>query len=194
MTKQFKILTVCTGNVCRSPQAEILLKDSLPAEGIEVASAGTQALVGSHMPAMAQEAIGKADSGQHLGRQLTLEMIERSDLILGMAREHRRAVVELCPRARKRTFTLRELAMLIEVTPAHYVDEALAASSDARARMISAIETVRLSKNMLPTSFADEDLDVIDPFRATRDVYETSYHQVAEATELVANLLKRAAE
>ena len=194
MTEQFKILTVCTGNVCRSPQAEILLKDALPAEEIYVASAGTQALVGSHMPAMAQEAVGNANSEQHVGRQLTLEMIEGSDLILGMAREHRRAVVELSPRARKRTFTLRELAMLIEVTPAHYIDEAIASSPDVREKMTSALGAVRLSKNMLPTSFADEHLDVVDPFGATRDVYETSYHQVAEATELVANLLKRAVE
>lgn len=193
MTEQFNILTVCTGNVCRSPQAEILLKEALPGEEIYVASAGTQALVGSHMPARAQEAVGNAKAELHVGRQLTPEMIEGADLVLGMAREHRRAVVELCPRAKKRTFTLRELAMLIAVTPAHYVNEALAAASDARARMISVIATVRLSKNMLPTSFADEDLDVIDPFRATRDVYETSYHQVAEATELVAILLTRAA-
>ncbi|MBA1838398.1 low molecular weight phosphatase family protein [Corynebacterium sp. zg912] len=194
MTKQFKILTVCTGNVCRSPQAEILLKDALPAEEIYVASAGTQALVGSHMPAMAQEAIGKANSDQHVGRQLTPEMIERSDLILGMAREHRRAVVELCPRARKRTFTLRELAMLVEVTPDRYVAEALNASPDAREKMISAIEAVRLSKNLLTTSLADEDLDIIDPYGATRDVYNTSYHQVAKATAAVASLLQRAAE
>jgi len=41
----FRVLTVCTGNICRSPSAEVMLRDRLAAAGlsalVEVDSAGT---------------------------------------------------------------------------------------------------------------------------------------------------------
>ncbi len=45
-TGPFKILTVCTGNICRSPLAEGLLRKVLRGLPVEVSSAGTGALVG----------------------------------------------------------------------------------------------------------------------------------------------------
>lgn len=47
---QFTILFVCTGNVCRSPLAELLLRQSINTPYIATLSAGTQALVGHQMP------------------------------------------------------------------------------------------------------------------------------------------------
>mgnify|MGYP002738687724 CR=1 FL=1 len=41
----YRILTVCTGNVCRSPAAERLLEHTLN-PSVTVRSAGTRALVG----------------------------------------------------------------------------------------------------------------------------------------------------
>jgi protein-tyrosine phosphatase len=41
-----RVLVVCTGNVCRSPAAELLLRDRLGAADVDVASAGVHALVG----------------------------------------------------------------------------------------------------------------------------------------------------
>ena len=51
----FSILTVCSGNICRSPLAEQLLRVGLTdLAGVTVSSAGTIALVGEGMPAEAQ--------------------------------------------------------------------------------------------------------------------------------------------
>ena len=49
------ILTVCVGNICRSPMAEGLLRERLSASGksVRVASAGLQALAGHPADAMA---------------------------------------------------------------------------------------------------------------------------------------------
>lgn len=49
------ILTVCTGNICRSPMAEVLLRSGLAGLPIRVHSAGTHALVDHEMTAPAQE-------------------------------------------------------------------------------------------------------------------------------------------
>jgi len=110
----FQILTVCTGNICRSPMAEIMLRHALrDIPGIGLASAGTNALVGHPMPPEARavlEGLSLTDEPPHVAQQLTTDLVQRSDLILALTREHRRRVVQLDPSATRRVFTLREFA------------------------------------------------------------------------------------
>ncbi|MFA4841512.1 MAG: hypothetical protein WC580_07375, partial [Agrococcus sp.] len=120
----FRILIVCTGNICRSPLAVQLLRARLaPAfpehdtSVVEVTSAGTVAIDGHQMePAAIREAarLGAAGAREHRARRLLPEQIERADLVIAMAREHRDAVVGPIPRARRRTFTLIELTRTLE--------------------------------------------------------------------------------
>ena len=51
------ILFVCTGNICRSPYAERRLRQLLPEAGIEIASAGTGAVVGSDIETETRDAL-----------------------------------------------------------------------------------------------------------------------------------------
>lgn len=110
----FRILTVCTGNLCRSPTAAQLLASRLDPAKFEVMSAGTRAVVGGRMP---EEAIaeskhyGGAPSG-HLGTQLERGMVEAADLVLTAEVAHRPLVLDLYPVAVKRVFTLRQFARL----------------------------------------------------------------------------------
>ena len=100
----FRILTVCSGNICRSPLAEQLLRAGLAGiDGVSVGSAGTVALVGEGMTPEAQGLsvrFGAADAAAHVARLLDEQAIRDADLVLGLAREHRRAVVELVPARR----------------------------------------------------------------------------------------------
>ncbi|MCW4152156.1 low molecular weight phosphotyrosine protein phosphatase [Halomonas sp. 18H] len=92
-----RLLVVCTGNICRSPVAEAMLKASLP--GKEVASAGLSALVGQAVEPTAQ-ALAEADGlhvQDHQARQLTPEMLQNADLILVMTEGQRRAIGEISP-------------------------------------------------------------------------------------------------
>lgn len=92
-----RILMVCTGNICRSPMAEELLRQRLLVKErpIEVSSAGTHAVVGAPADPMADELLlhqcGITIS-KHRARQLTQELIFSVDLILTMDIQQQRHI------------------------------------------------------------------------------------------------------
>jgi protein-tyrosine-phosphatase len=88
------ILFVCTGNTCRSPLAEALLRHELDqrnVEGIDVSSAGTGAWDGA--PASEGAYLVALEHGldlsAHRARLLTRDLVRQSDLILTMGPHHR---------------------------------------------------------------------------------------------------------
>jgi protein-tyrosine phosphatase len=100
------ILTVCTGNICRSPMAEAALADRLRRRGVSsvVQSAGIAALVGHPADAIATELMSERgiDISSHRARQLTPELIRAFELILVMEKGQQRAVEAILPSARGR--------------------------------------------------------------------------------------------
>ena len=114
----FGVLMVCTGNLCRSPAAELLLRAAVGpprGSGIEVASAGTGAVSGRPAHPLTVQALSQRgiDAAAHVSQPLEAAMVRAADLVLTAAREHRTEVVRLDPDAVPRTFTLLEFARLI---------------------------------------------------------------------------------
>jgi protein-tyrosine phosphatase len=92
-------LVVCTGNICRSPMAEAILADRLPA-GNAVRSAGVMAQSGreaSENARLALAEIGLAPRSR--GEQIEAGHVRWADLILCMEYGHRDAVVARLPEA-----------------------------------------------------------------------------------------------
>jgi len=114
------ILVVCSGNICRSPVAEGLLRRGVQrrfgADAPEVSSAGTIGLEGS--PATSESVQAAAERGvdisAHVARRLTDAMVQEADLVVCMAAEHRAAIEQRVPSAIDRSFTLKELTRLLD--------------------------------------------------------------------------------
>ena len=94
------ILVVCTGNICRSPMGERLLRQQLP--GRQVTSAGIFGLEGCPADAAAQAVAwrhGISLEG-HVARTVTRSLLQKSDLILVMEPKHLRFIATMAPENR----------------------------------------------------------------------------------------------
>ena len=191
---QFRVLTVCTGNICRSPLAELHLRRGLDGlDGVSVASAGTMAVDGEQMPEQARalaRSIG-LEPDDHRARYLTEGEVSGSQLIIALAREHRRSVVSMHPRASRYTFTLREAARLARDVTEDDLDAG--AGVTVPERLQAFVELLASRRGTVETPNDPLDDDVVDPYRRSDKVFEEAGRQLVPAAETLVGLLRRAA-
>jgi protein-tyrosine phosphatase len=167
----FRVLFVCIGNVCRSPLGERLLAAKVAGRDIQVSSAGVGAMVGAPMnpeAAVHLEAYGGTADG-FVSRQLTPVMVNESDLVLTATKAIRSRVLEDSPAALRRTFTVRELAALLDVVPA--IDD-----------LPALVRTAAEERSRA----ALDDYDVPDPYGRGDEAHAVAAEMVAAAVERIA--------
>lgn len=113
------ILFICTGNTCRSPMAEGMLKSVAEEKGLNliVNSRGLFAKGGS--PAADNAIASMRDIGidisEHVSKGVSKEIIEDSDLILTMTSAHKDELIRAYPEKKYKIFLLNEYAFGTEV-------------------------------------------------------------------------------
>jgi len=195
----FRILTVCTGNICRSPLAEQYLRAGLSSAGVSdviVESAGTMAQDGQAMPRQAlnlARTYGVADAEAHGARYLFEGHVAGADLVLAMGRDHRRAVVSLFPRASRYAFTLREFARLAQdMTADDLAGAASLESANVAGRLRAAVAAVAARRGLVAPVAEVVDDDIVDPYKLDDAVFAESGRQLVPAADVVVKLLAAA--
>lgn len=181
-----RILSICTGNICRSALAESLLRARLDSGEFDVSSAGVQAVVGGRVPReqlFIGSELGLADLPGHEGRQLTADMVLESDLLLVATKKHRATVVRMTPGAAPRTFTFREFAHLAKTVTAADIEELLAGGATCIEAAVTAVTQQRGGGTPL------DNYDVEDPYGRDEAAYRTSAQQLVPAIEDIAKYL-----
>ena len=112
----FRILVVCTGNICRSPMAEGILKHLVArhdlSKQVEVSSAGTWTSAGAAASAYAVEAARRSgiDIGANRSQPLARSILLQSDLVLTMEPAHLEEVLAQAPEAEEWTHVVTTFA------------------------------------------------------------------------------------
>ncbi|TQM14799.1 hypothetical protein [Pseudonocardia kunmingensis] len=191
---QFRLLYVCTGNICRSPFAEILTRHLLVgrlggrgAAAFDVASAGVQAVVGSGMHASTREELApwglhRAAADRFVARGLQPDMIEDAHLVLGANTRHRAVVVDRQPAALATSFSLREFARLAgEVDPAQLPTEPVS-------RAHALVEQVRTRRGVSPPSLPEADR-IPDPMGGPPQAHHEAAVLIREAVTRIVDMI-----
>ncbi len=95
-----RILFVCTGNTCRSPMAEALMKKIGEEKGFQslsVDSAGIFASPDAPMSKQAKEVLEQCfsiENFSHKAKSLTKELLEKADLVVCATEDHRRLLIQ----------------------------------------------------------------------------------------------------
>ncbi len=182
------VLFVCSGNICRSPLAELLFRTRTAELGrlIRVASAGTSALVGSQPPDEIIDLAMSYGGGvlTHQGTQITPALAVSADLILTATRQHSNDIVRSVVGASRKTFTLLQFARLLDsfiVLPR--------ASDSSRSpmtfrRLVSEVADLR---GHVPLPDYPDDDDIADPYRESIATYDLVGAAIDEATRFIAS-------
>jgi protein-tyrosine phosphatase len=184
-----QILLVCTGNLCRSPMAEHLLRVSLDArdvDGIIVRSAGTLGYAGDlmHRNTLAVLADRGIDGSAFRVTHLDEAAVADVDVVIGMAREHRAAAVTLRPALLNRAFTLAELSRICaDIDPAEVDGAGPAERLLPLARLAASRRT-----NTLPADPADDDLP--DPIGQPKQEYVVCADTIESLLSPIVGLLQ----
>jgi protein arginine phosphatase len=190
------VLFVCTGNTCRSPMAEALLREKGKGK-FNVKSAGVYAGNGAVMSSNASKALSERKiKDTHQSQAVSDYLISWADLILTMTENHKYALVNKWPSAVNKTYTLKEyvlddeekkkieeiytlyteIEMLkLEFLSKNHDEEEVRADFEKRVRPL--VERRMTLEESIPS------LDISDPFGGPLHLYQNTRDEIEDLIE-----------
>lgn len=182
-------MTVCTGNVCRSPFAELVLAAELhrvrPGSFV-VSSTGTGALIDNPVdPGSASILEGRGiDHSGFAARQISEQFLEEVDFVLPLEVAHRKLVLSYAPRLLKRAFTLKEFARLLDSAGEREPwPERLVGLTTPEERWAALPSHLARERGL--SRVAEGADDIADPFRQPQEVFDGMAREVDAAVERI---------
>jgi protein-tyrosine-phosphatase len=189
-----RILFVCTGNTCRSPMAEGILRRMLEDQGlqhVEVRSAGVAAMDGTPVSGLAAAILQQRGFTHALSSaSLTEELLEWADLVLTMTSNHKQHTLQRFPEFVDKVHTLKE-----------FVDDD-PATAERLAELEKRIADVQVKRALSETVTNEEmarihalqrelpDYDLADPFGGPLEVYKKCADEIESCLIKLINKLK----
>lgn len=176
------VLFVCTGNLCRSPSAALLLDQHVVknhVSNVTVRSAGTQgASFGPPDQLVKEAAAFGIDLSGHVPQKINPGMIAEADLVVGLSRAHVREIVLADTSSFPKTFTLREIVR-------RAIDQGPRPVEESLRGWLATLHEGRKHGDLIGDS-RDDDID--DPMGGSPDDYRLMLQDVSTLTGTLGRL------
>ncbi|MCA1020910.1 MULTISPECIES: low molecular weight protein arginine phosphatase [Halobacillus] len=196
------ILFVCTGNTCRSPMAEAILKSKYDQD--KVRSAGIFAGKGEPLAENSSVVLGEIDlTLNHHTSPVTVDGLEWADLVLTMTDRHKQTLAIQYPDYQDKFFTLKEY-VLIDEDQWKQLKELYSHFEEKRTNLLARYKN--LNDEEIEAKLREEleddirriermegqlpDLNITDPFGGSLSVYRRTRDEISHHIEVLVNKLK----